>query len=63
MPYKAITLKKEIDIDYLVTIHYFEYMNTFTYAGESHDFCEFLCVDKGEVEVYNGQSWQVLKKR
>lgn len=62
MPYKAITLKKDIDIDYLVTIHYFEYMNTFTYAGESHDFWEFLCVDKGEVEVYNGQSWQVLKK-
>lgn len=51
MAYESIILKRELDITSVVSIHYFEYMNTFSYEGESHDFWEFLCVDKGAVDV------------
>jgi AraC-like DNA-binding protein len=51
MPYISTTLRTDIDIEEIVSIHYFEYMNNFTFAGESHDFWEFCCVDKGEVDV------------
>ncbi len=51
MPYISTHLKQEFCIDRIVTIHYFEYMENFSFKGESHNFWEFLCVDKGEVEV------------
>ena len=51
MIYKAVTLNQEIEIRQLVTVHYFEYGSAYSFAGESHDFWEFLCVDKGDVEV------------
>jgi len=51
MEYEGIVLKEEIHIEKIVTIHYFEYMKDFLYQGESHDFWEFQCVDKGEVRV------------
>ena len=35
----------------IYTIHYFEYTSSYAFAGESHDFWEFLYVDKGEVQV------------
>ena len=51
MAYKSISLREEIQINNIVTIHYFEYMKDFSFIGESHNFWEFLYVDKGEVEV------------
>lgn len=51
MPFKNLTLKEDLTISNIITIHYFEYTSTYTFPGESHDFWEFLCVDKGEVEV------------
>ncbi len=51
MVYEGIVLKEELHIEKIVTIHYFEYMKDFHFAGESHDFWEFQCVDKGEVSV------------
>lgn len=55
MPYVKTVLKKEIEIDSIVTIHYFEYMKDFVFNGESHDFWEFLYVDKGTVIVQAGE--------
>ena len=49
-------------LDYLVTVHYFEYPHDFYFAGEAHDFWEFLYVDKGEVEVNAGGVLHSLKK-
>lgn len=49
MTYIPTPLKREIIIDAVVTIHYFEYMRDFVFPGESHDFWEFLYVDKGTV--------------
>jgi len=61
-PYTAVSLHKLITVKALVTIHYFEYKSNFIYAGEKHNFWEFVCVDKGELEIYNGSEWGTLKK-
>lgn len=62
MHYESIPLIPEIDVDRIYTIHYFEYQKDFRFSGESHDFWEFLCVDKGEVEVAAGSSAHILKQ-
>lgn len=62
MSYESVTLYQEITIDKIYSVHYFEYMNDFSFDGESHDFWEFLCVDKGEVEVTSDTSMHILKK-
>lgn len=62
MSYEKITLLQDLEIKDIVTIHYFEYMNTFSFPGESHDFWEFLYVDKGEVEVNADGNKFTLKK-
>lgn len=51
MAYESISLKKDIDIKQIYTIHYFEYMSNFHFPGERHDFWEFQYVDKGQTEV------------
>lgn len=51
MAYQPFLLTEELHIKEIITIHYFEYTNTYHFHGESHDFWEFLCVDKGEVTV------------
>lgn len=55
MAYQSITLHPAIEINNIVTIHYFEYQCDFSFDGESHNFWEFLCVDKGEVNVTAGE--------
>jgi len=62
MSYNGITLKKSIAVGKLYSIHYFEYMNNFSFTGESHDFWEFICVDKGEAAITSGVDSTVLKK-
>ena len=56
MTYIKATLKREIAIDSIITIHYFEYMKDFVFHGESHDFWEFLYVDQGSVIVQAGEN-------
>lgn len=51
MTYVKTYLKREIVIDSIITLHYFEYTKDFVFQGESHDFWEFLYVDKGTVYV------------
>lgn len=51
MSYIGITLEDSLHIDELFTIHYFEYTGEFLFTGESHDFWEFVCVDKGSVKI------------
>lgn len=51
MSYVSTTLKEEFNIKEIVTIHYFEFAKDYIYEGESHNFWEFVYVDKGEVEV------------
>ncbi len=62
MSYKSVYLQDTLSIHEIYSIHYFEYMCDFSFPGESHDFWEFLCVDKGEVNVLAGEKFHVLKK-
>lgn len=62
MAYLGVDLKNSISIERIYSIHYFEYMNDFSFEGESHNFWEFICVDKGEVGVTAGSSFTILKK-
>lgn len=62
MGFVPFTVKPAIIINKIYTIHYFEYMSDFSFAGETHDFWEFLCVDKGEVNVVAGSRSFSLKK-
>ncbi len=60
--YQPVLLPLTLEIDKLYTVHYFEYMNDFSFPGEAHDFWEFLCVDKGEVIVRAGERTLTLGK-
>lgn len=62
MSYISTALKCEVCIDRIITIHYFEYMKNFYFKGESHDFWELLCVDRGTVEVQAGNRSYLLEK-
>lgn len=60
MTYIKTKLKRDIVIDSIITLHYFEYMKDFVFRGESHDFWEFLYVDKGSVSVCADDNWMTL---
>ncbi len=62
MAYKSICLDDFIHIERLYTVHYFEYMRDFSFEGESHDFWEFIYVDKGAVRISMDDVELVLKK-
>lgn len=62
MSYESITLKQELIVERIYSIHYFEYMNNFSFPGEAHDFWEFLCVDKGTVNITAGPCTYTLNK-
>lgn len=62
MQYKSVSLENKLVIPEIFTIHYFEYTNTFSFEGESHDFWEFIYVDKGEVNILMDRTPLTLRK-
>lgn len=54
--YYPLRLKRPLPIQELYSVHYFEYTSNYAFAGESHDFWEFLYVDKGLVRVTAGDT-------
>lgn len=62
MNYKGVSLNRDFTIEELFSVHFFEYMSDFSFAGESHNFWEFLCVDCGEVEVVADNHHHTLKR-
>ena len=62
MAYIGLYLTNAITIGKLYSVHYFEYMNDFSFPGESHNFWEFICVDKGEVKIQREEEFFILKK-
>ncbi len=62
MPYESITLKKELIIDEIVSIHCFQSISDFVFQEKSHDFWEFLCVEKGAVHASAGSATYTLNK-
>lgn len=62
MNYTGIPLCDDFHIDTLYSLHYFEYMSSFAFPGEAHDFWEFVCVDKGEVLIGAEDQTFLLKR-
>ena len=60
MTYIRTRMQKEIQIDSIITLHYFEYMKNFIFQGEAHDFWEFLYVDNGTISVRSDDTWMTL---
>ncbi len=63
MEYKKITLRNDLTVDNIVSVHYLEYTRTFTFAGELHDFWEFIYVDKGRVFITAGNTEIALETK
>lgn len=49
--YKRTYLESIMEIESIVTMHYFEFAKDYVFKGERHEFWEFLYVDKGQVEI------------
>lgn len=62
MAYVSTRLKSTLVVSHIIMIHYFEYTEDFIFKGESHDFWEFVYVDKGEIEVLTDRHQYHLKK-
>lgn len=60
MAFESVHLEKELSIDSIYTVHYYEYRNDFQFDGERHDFWEFQCVDKGVAEVMTDNGNHIL---
>jgi len=59
--FQMTTLKTEISVTKICTVHYFEYSKDHYFPGESHDFWEFVYVDKGEITAVAEQTSHILK--
>jgi len=60
MEYKRTRLKSTIAVNRIITMYYFEFGKHYVFRGESHDFWEFLYVDKGDLEVWaDDRSYQL----
>lgn len=60
MAFESVYLEKELSIDSIYTVHYYEYRNDFQFDGERHNFWEFQCVDKGVAEVMTDSGNHIL---
>ena len=60
MDYVSTKLQRDLVIDSIVSIHYFEYPVDFHYPGESHDFWELIYCDKGKLLIHAGDRDLVL---
>ena len=49
-------VRQDIQVNDLVTIHYFEYGKDYQYPGESHDFWEIMYADRGSIAVRCGET-------
>ena len=51
MDYQPYQPEKIIEVESIVTVHYFEFARGYVFDGEAHDFWEFVYMDKGEAEI------------
>lgn len=62
MGYQPLQPLWPFTIQALASVHYFEYDSNYAFAGEQHDFWEFLYVDKGEVTITADGDEHTLKR-
>lgn len=51
MEYKKTYLDRQLTVDDVVSVHYFEYTVDFYFSGELHDFWELIYADKNELVI------------
>ena len=51
MDYKKTTLRQDLVVRDVISIHYFEYTVDFAFSGELHDFWEIVYADKNELVI------------
>lgn len=61
MQYVSTQLRHSLNIESVVSIHYFEYTADFRYPGEEHDFWELIYCDKGELRISAGNHDLLLR--
>ena len=61
MEYVKLQPKCELNIENIISIHYFEYAKDFAFSGEMHDFWELVYVDHDELFVTAGGNEFLLK--
>ena len=49
-------LRYDIEVENVITLHYFEYTKTFAFTGEAHDFWEIVFADKGSFYITAGNN-------
>lgn len=49
--YPRTIIQPTVTVGHIISLFYFEFGKDYVFAGEMHDFWEFLYVDKGEVDV------------
>lgn len=60
--YIQTKLKTVINISRIVTIHYFEFDQKFSFPGEQHNFWEMVYIDKGTVAVSRDNEDLILRQ-
>jgi AraC-like DNA-binding protein len=60
--FKATHLSTSLEINDIMTVHYFEYPNIYTFSGEKHNFWELIYVDKGNIKIIADDSSYNLKQ-
>lgn len=60
MEYIKTVMNRALDIQDIVSIHYFEYAKDFAYSGEFHDFWELVYADKEELLITAGAHELIL---
>lgn len=60
--YVKTNLQSIINVSKIVTIHYYEFDKNFVFEGESHDFWELVYVDKGQIEIRQGDNDIILSQ-
>ena len=62
LDYVRTQLHKIINIDKIISLHYYEYVKDFKGREEAHDFWELVYSDCGEIEVIADQTKHILKQ-
>ncbi len=60
-PFTVNKLDTKIDISGIITILFYKFTKSYVFPGESHNFWEFIYIDKGELIITAGESTYILK--
>ncbi|MBQ7383685.1 MAG: helix-turn-helix transcriptional regulator [Clostridia bacterium] len=62
MNYTAVRLKRSLEIESVVSIHYFEYTVDFAYPGEAHPFWEIIYCDRGSLKITDNDKTYIISR-